>query len=220
VAAVAYGRPVHVHVSEQPAENDACLGFYGTTPTGLLDVAGLLGPSSTVVHATHVTDADVATLGRTRTTTCACPTTERDLADGIGPMRSLHDTGSPLSLGSDQHAVVDMFEEARGLEMHERLASLRRGRFSPADQLAALTRHAAIGWDDAGRLEAGARADLVAVRLDTVRTAGSSPGQVMLSASASDVDTVLVDGRVVVEAGRHVLGDVGSLLQQAIALLC
>jgi formiminoglutamate deiminase len=219
VAAVANGRPLHVHVSEQPAENDACLGFYGSTPTSLLDVSGLLGPSSTVVHATHVTDADISTLGRTRTTTCACPTTERDLADGIGPMRSLYDTGSPLSLGSDQHALIDMFEEARGLEMHERLASLRRGRFSPAELLAALTRHAAIGWEDAGRLEVGARADLVAVRLDTVRTAGSSPEQVLLSASASDVDTVLVDGRVVVEAGRHVLGDVGPLLQQAIAPL-
>lgn len=219
VVAASAGRQLHVHLSEQPAENEACKQFHGITPTELLDAEGVLGPRTTAVHATHLTESDVATLGRTRTTVCFCPTTERDLADGIGPALRLQDAGSPLSLGSDQHAVIDMFEESRGLEMHERLSSLRRGRFRPDQLLAAATGHASLGWGDAGRLEVGARADLVAVRLDSTRTAGSAPGQILMSATAADVDTVVVDGRAVVAGGQHVLGDVGVLLQRAIAPL-
>jgi cytosine/adenosine deaminase-related metal-dependent hydrolase len=216
VAAAAAGRPLHVHLSEQPAENQTCQWFYGLTPTALLDAEGLLGPTTTAVHATHLTGRDIAMLGGTRTTACLCPTTERDLADGLGPARRLSDAGSPLSLGSDQHAVIDLLEEARALEMHERLGTLQRGRFRLDELLAAATRHQSLGWDDAGRLEVGARGDLVAVRLDSRRTAGSAPEQIMLSASAADVDTVIVEGRMVVTGGQHRLGDVGLLLQKAI----
>jgi formiminoglutamate deiminase len=215
VAAAARGRPLHVHLSEQPAENAACRAAHGLTPTGLLAAEGLLGPATTAVHATHLTDADVALLGASGTGACLCPTTERDLADGIGPAVALRDSGVPLSLGSDQHAVVDLVEEARAVEMHARLDSGERGRFSPEALLAALTRHSAIGGSDAG-LAVGAPADLVAVRLDTVRTAGTDPAQVLLAATAADVDTVLVGGRVVVREGRHRLGDVGRSLREAI----
>ncbi len=216
VAAAAQGRPLHVHLSEQPAENEAALAHYGRTPTQLLAEQGVLGPLTSAVHATHLTDQDIATLGRTGTTSCFCPTTERDLADGIGPAMALRTAGSPLSLGSDQHAIVDLIEEARALEMHERLASLRRGRFTPAQLLAAATRHDSLGWADAGTLTVGARADLVAVRLDSPRTAGADPAQVLLAATAADVATVVVDGRTVVAEGRHRLGDVGDLLRTAI----
>jgi cytosine/adenosine deaminase-related metal-dependent hydrolase len=171
------------------------------------------------VHATHLTDEDIATLGRTGTSVCLCPTTERDLADGIGPARALHDAGCRLCLGSDQHAVIDLLEEGRALEMHERLTSLQRGRFTPVELLAAMTRHGCIGWDDAGRLEVGARADLVAVRLDSVRTVGSSAEQVLLTATAADVDTVVVDGSVVVSGGQHRYGDTARLLDDAITPL-
>jgi len=216
VVAAAADRPLHVHLSEQPAENEACQGFYGMTPTALLDAEGVLGPLTSVVHATHLTDDDIAMLGRTRTTVCLCPTTERDLADGIGPARELQDAGSPLSLGSDQHAVINLLEEARALEMDERLSSLQRGRFGLDELLKAAAGHESLGWPDAGRLEVGARADLVAVRLDSPRTAGSAPQQIILTATSADVDTVIVDGRTVVSGGRHLLGPVGTLLQKAI----
>jgi formiminoglutamate deiminase len=219
VVAVAAGRPLHAHVSEQPAENAACLAHYGLTPTGLLAAEGALSPATTAVHATHLTGADVATLGRTGAGVCLCPTTERDLADGIGPARALRDAGVPLSLGSDQQAVTDLVEEARALEMHERLASGRRGRFRPAELLAALTAHAALGRPDAGRLASGAPADLVAIRTDTVRTAGCDPAQILFAATAADVDTVLVDGDPVVTGGRHRLGDVATQLEKAITPL-
>jgi formiminoglutamate deiminase len=213
------GRPLHAHLSEQPAENEACLGFYGMTPTELLAVEGALGERSCAVHATHLAEADVAALGGSGTTVCLCPTTERDLADGIGPARRLADAGCPLALGSDQHAVIDLMEEARAIEMHERLTTRRRGRFSPAELLAAATRHTSLGWPDAGALAAGARADLVAVRLDTPRTAGCAPDQALFAATAADVDTVVVDGRVVVSGGMHHLGDVGALLDAAVTPL-
>ncbi|MGI8761334.1 MAG: formimidoylglutamate deiminase [Jatrophihabitantaceae bacterium] len=209
-------RPLHVHLSEQPAENEACAAYYGCTPTELLAAAVLLTTNLTAVHATHLRESDVALLGTAGVTACFCPTTERDLADGIGPARGLLDAGARLSLGSDQQAVIDPLEEARGLEMHERLSSLRRGRLRAGQLLSALTAHASLGWSDAGQLAAGMRADLVAVRLDTVRTAGIAPEQVILAAAAPDVDTVLVDGTVVVEHGRHRLGDVGRMLATAI----
>lgn len=216
VAAATHGRPLHVHLSEQPAENAAAMAYYGRTPTELLDEAGVLGPLTSAVHATHLTGSDIAALGRTGTTCCFCPTTERDLADGIGPARALRDAGAPLSLGSDQHAVIDLIEEARALEMHERLASRHRGRFRPEQLLAAATRHDSLGWADAGALAVGGRADLVAVRTDTARTAGTDPAQILLAATAADVDTVVVDGHVVVVGGRHRFGDVGALLGAAI----
>jgi cytosine/adenosine deaminase-related metal-dependent hydrolase len=205
-----------VHLSEQVAENEACRQFYGCTPTVLLDDAGVLSPATTAVHATHVSAEDVQRLATAHAAVCLCPTTERDLADGIGPARELVNAGVPLSLGSDQHAVVDPFEEARGVEMHERLLERRRGRFTPDQLLEMLTRHDRIGWPDAGHLAVGQRADLVAVRLDSPRTAGADPAQVLFAATAGDVDTVLVDGREVVTGGQHVLGDVGTLLNDAI----
>jgi len=209
-------RPLHVHLSEQPAENEASVAFYGLTPTQLLHTEGLLGPTTTAVHATHLTPDDVRLLGASGTTACFCPTTERDLADGIGPARALHDAGARLSLGTDQHAVVDALEEARGLEMHERLDSLQRGRLQPTQLLDALVRHDTLGWPDAGSLAVGERADLVAIRLDSARTAGVEPAQILLAATAADVDTVIADGQPLVTRGTHRIGDVGRMLADAI----
>ncbi len=216
VVQAAAGRPLHVHVSEQPAENVDCLARYGRTPTGLLRDNGVLGAATTAVHATHLTGDDIAGLGASGTTVCLCPTTERDLADGIGPARALSDAGSRISLGSDQHAVIDLLEEARAVEAHERLARQQRGRFSPAELHRMLSAQSSIGWADGGRIEPGARADLVAVRLDTVRTAGADPAQALLAATAADVHTVVVDGVTVVSGGQHRLGDVGRLLTEAV----
>jgi formiminoglutamate deiminase len=218
VVAVAAGEPLHAHLSEQVAENEACLAFYARTPTVLLAEAGVWGPATTAVHAVHLADHDVAVLGSTGTTVCACPSTEADLADGIGPFRRLRDAGSPLCLGSDQHVAADLLGEARLLEAHERLVSGERGRFTPAQLVEALTAagHRALGWPAAGSLRPGCHADLVAVRLDGPRTAGVDPGQVVLAAGAADVTTVVVDGRVVVRDGCHVLGDVGALLRAAV----
>jgi formiminoglutamate deiminase len=217
--------PLHLHLSEQPAENQACLAATGRTPAALAETAGVLGPRTTAVHATHLTGQDIARLGATRTTACFCPTTERDLADGIGPARTLTRAGSPLCLGSDSHAVVDLFEEARAVELDQRLATGRRGHHRPADLLAAATEAGmdALGWH-AGRLAPGRLADLVSVRLDSVRLAGVRPTEavdhLVFAATAADVTSVVAGGRQVVEDRRHLLvGDVGAALTSAIGAL-
>ncbi|MDW5329802.1 formimidoylglutamate deiminase [Plantactinospora sp. KLBMP9567] len=214
-----HAAPLHLHLSEQPAENEACLAYHGKSPTALLAEAGVLGPATTAVHATQLSGLDLDVLGSSGTGICACPTTERDLADGVGPIRKLADGGSPISLGTDSHAVVDLFEEARAVELNLRLATLTRGQFSPVELLRAATEggHATLGWTDAGRLERGDRADLVTVRLDSARTAGVPPVGVFFAAGAADVTDVLADGRPVVREGRHVRLDVPTELSAAIA---
>ncbi|MDD7942622.1 formimidoylglutamate deiminase [Actinomycetospora lutea] len=197
VATWAGSRPLHVHLSEQPAENAACRDVHGLSPTMLLDDAGALGPATTAVHATHLTSDDVACLARTGTAACFCPTTERDLGDGIGPAAALAAAGVPLCLGSDSHAVIDPFEEMRALEMDERLAHGMRERFAPADLLRAGT--------DGGAITVGAPADLVTLDTASVRTAGARPEGIPLAASAPDVREVRVGGRVVVRDGAHQL---------------
>lgn len=211
--------PLHVHVSEQPAENEATLAHYGMTPTALLHDAGVLGPHTSTVHATHLTGEDIQMLGSTSTYSCFCPTTERDLADGIGPARALVEAGSALTLGSDQHAVVDHFEEMRAVEMHERLVSGQRGRFSPEQLIGAATYvgHRSMGWDGAGVLAVGAPADLVAVSLGSVRTAGSRPEQILYAATAEDVTDVVCGGKRVVDGGHHISLDVYDELRTAIS---
>lgn len=217
------GVPVHVHLSEQPAENEACLAVHGRTPTRLLADAGFFKPTVTAVHATHLTDEDIAILGAAATGICMCPTTERDLADGIGPALTLQRAGSPLSLGSDSHAVIDLLEEARAMELNERLRTRARGHWTIAALLRAATAdgHNALGWPEAGALETGALADFTTIALNSVRTAGTprrmAAEAVVFAGTAADVTDVVVGGRRIVRGGEHALiPDVAGALGEAI----
>ncbi len=216
--AEAHEAPLHVHLSEQVAENDASLATYGRTPTRVLEDAGVLGERTSVVHATHLTEADVEALGRLRTFACFCPTTERDLGDGIGPSRRLHRSGATLTLGSDSHAVIDPFEEMRAVELDERLARQQRGHWSAAELLAAASSdgHRSLGFADVGRIEVGARADLVTLDTTSPRTAGTgaSVETAVFAAAAADVVHVVRDGRVVFTAAGR--ADVGRDLERAV----
>ncbi|MFC7495211.1 MULTISPECIES: formimidoylglutamate deiminase [unclassified Nocardioides] len=192
--------PLHVHLSEQVAENEACLAAYGVTPTRLLHDEGLLGPGTTVVHATHLTDDDIAVLGATRTNVCITPTTERDLADGIGPARRLAEAGCRITIGSDSHAVIDPFEELRGLEMDERLATQVRGHWSAAELLEIGTRT---------RIAVGEPADLATIDTASPRTAGTGADEntAVFAATGADVTHVVVGGeRVYTSADDEAIG--------------
>ncbi len=199
-----FGAPLHVHLSEQRAENEACQVVYGMSPTRLLYAEDVLGPRTTVVHATHVDDDDLELLGGCQTFACLCPTTERDLGDGLAPARALAAAGCSLTLGSDSHAVIDILEEARGVEYAERLARRARGHFTAEALLRAATMagHTSLGWPDAGEIAPGAWANLVTVSLDSVRTAGAAGGLALeaavFAASASDITDVVISGRDVV----------------------
>ena len=214
-------RPFHVHVSEQVAENRACLDAYGVTPTRLLADHGLVRETTSLVHATHLTDDDIALVGAAGAFAAFCPTTERDLGDGIGPSRQLHAAGARLTLGSDSHAVIDLFEEMRAVELDERLATQTRGHWSAAELLEAATvaGHASLGWPDAGSIAVGRRADLVVVDPASPRTAGAGrdEGAVVFAACAEDVQRVMVDGAWVVEEGQRY--DIGLELEAAIAAI-
>lgn len=212
--------PLHIHLSEQPEENEQCLAAFDRSPTQLLADAGILGDRLTAVHGTHLTIHDIALLGDSRSGVCVCPTTERDLADGIGPASALRSAGSPLSLGTDSHAIVDMFEEARAMELDERLASNVRGIHSPADLLTSATfgGHAALGWKGDGQIAPGAAADFVTVGRDSVRMSGTNGVEsLVFAATAADVTDVVVAGRRVVRDGAHISMDVAHALQLAVA---
>ena len=179
--------PLHAHVSEQPAENAACFDAYGMSPTQLLHDARALGDRFTAVHAIHVSDDDIGLLRGS--TVCVCPTTERDLADGIAPSGLLRDGGVNLAVGSDSNAVVDLLEEARAIELDTRLASGERGTHSAVELLRTATGGAAIA--------AGAPADLVTIGTDSVRLAGAPAdlvGAIVFAGSAADVTHVMVAG--------------------------
>jgi formiminoglutamate deiminase len=214
---------LHAHVSEQPAENAGCLSAYGKTPTGLLAEAGALSEHFTAVHATHLDDDDFELLGGGGCGVCLCPTTERDLADGVGPARRLAETGARLCLGTDSHALIEPFEEARAIELDERLESGVRGGHSAAELLRAATAGGcvSIGWPEAGSIATQAPADLVTVALDGVRLAGTSADHALESlvfaAGAADVRDVIVGGRFTVRDGAHLDLDVAAELDAAIA---
>jgi formiminoglutamate deiminase len=215
--------PLHAHVSEQPAENQACREVYGATPTALLDYEGALSERFTAVHATHVNEADMRLLGGAGCYCCLCPTTERDLADGIGRARRLRDAGCGLTVGTDSNAMIEPLEEARAIELDERLATGMRGGHSGGSLLAAVTSagYASLGWPEGGSLAEGALADFVSVRLGGIRLAGVPQADlidaVIFAATADDISDVVVDGELVVRDGVHRSLDVAHELASAVA---
>jgi formiminoglutamate deiminase len=218
------GWPLHAHVSEQRREVEECVARLGRPPLAVLADHGAVHPRFTAVHGTHLTAGEVGLLGRAGAGCCLCPTTERDLGDGIGPARDLHEAGVALCIGTDSHAVIDGFEEARAIELDARLQSGERNLLSSCTLLHAATRQgmAALGWD-AGSIEAGRLADFVTVRLDTPRTAGADPSSVataVFAATAADVDVVVVGGVQLVGGGVHLQApDLSSKLETEISRL-
>lgn len=207
--------PLHIHLSEQPAENEDCLVAYGRTPTELLADEGVLSPRLSVVHATHLTESDIRLLGDAGVHAVFCPTTEADLGDGIGPGVELMEAGATLAIGSDQNAVVDPLLELRGLEAGERLRSLRRGRIEPEElwRIGSAGGYASLGLAQPARV--GGPLDLVELDPNSIRTAGSRPGQLPLTATAADVRRTIVGGNVVV----HDATAIAERLQRAITTL-
>lgn len=214
--------PLHAHVSEQLAENEQCLAAHDRTPVELLHSIGALETNFTAVHATHLTATDIEHLGSCAATVCMCPTTERDLGDGIGPTPELAHAGASISLGSDSHAVIDQMIEARAVELDERLRSQNRGTHSASELLDMATTigHSSLGWTDAGDILVGNRADLTTVSLRTERTAGASPHTaieaLVFASTASDITSVVIDGKQIVHDGQHRSIDVAAELSESI----
>jgi formimidoylglutamate deiminase len=211
--------PVHMHVAEQPAEVSACIEEYGRSPVALLETEGLLSNRFTAVHAIHVTPKAIGAIARAGALVCACPTTERNLGDGVVPVDAYFDAGVRIALGTDSQIQIDLLEDARELEYHLRLQKTARNVLAPHDDTssAALARRLfdcasvngakSIGFEG-GRLEPGAPADFFTVDLDDPSIAGSSIDDlltnIVFSLSRAAVRDVVVAGRRIVENGRHV----------------
>jgi formiminoglutamate deiminase len=191
--------PLHIHLAEQQAEVEECLAVEGCTPAELLDREGILGPDLTAVHAIHVSDRDIALLGEDQVSICACPTTERDLGDRVGPLRALTEAGCALCVGSDSNAVIDVIEEARALELDQRRATGRRVLHQPEDLLRAATVDGmrSLGWD-AGELRAGMLADFITLDQTDSTWREVNPSYIVYGFSACDVTNVVVGGQTVV----------------------
>jgi formimidoylglutamate deiminase len=121
-----YALPLHVHADEQRAEIEQCQAAYNCTPIELLERFGALGPHTTIIHATHATDKEIALLGQYGCNVCVCPTTEGDLGDGIAPYAELVKAKIPLSIGSDSNTRIDPIEELRWAEYSARMRYQRR----------------------------------------------------------------------------------------------
>ncbi|HVG35534.1 MAG TPA: formimidoylglutamate deiminase [Pyrinomonadaceae bacterium] len=209
--------PVHMHLAEQPAEVTACLEEYGRTPVQLLESEGLLSDRFTGVHAVHVTPEEAQAMARARAMVCACPTTERNLGDGVVPADLFFREGVRVALGTDSHAQIDLLEDARELELNLRLEKLERAVLSREnDELSSLaarlldsaTLHGAesIGADS-GSLEPGRLADFFTVDLHHPSIAGASVEDllpcIVFSLAPSSVREVCVGGKLVIEDGQH-----------------
>lgn len=213
------GRVVHMHVSEQPAEVDSCQREHGKPPVELLEELGLLGPHFTAVHAIHLGEKEVETLGRSKAFVCACPSTERDLGDGVLPADRLLGAGARVCLGSDSQVSVDLLDEARLLEGHLRLVRKRRAVLDPGGGevaglarvlLDSLTRNGADSLGlSSGALEPGRPADFFTVDLGHPSLAGADAGTLLpallFGASAAVVREVAVGGKLIVKEGQHAL---------------
>jgi len=207
--------PIHMHVAEQPGEIRACMTEYGARPVELIDATGLLNENFTAVHAVHLDRWEVGRLGTMRCTICACPSTERNLGDGIVEADSLIHAGARISLGSDSQAHIDLLAEAQMLEGHLRLLRLRRNVLDPATggasaqavRLLDALSHAgsrSLGLAPA-TLAPGSPADFVAIDLAHPSMLGARDllTSAVFAASSGAVKDVFVAGKPIVREGRH-----------------
>lgn len=203
--------PVHMHVAEQPAEVSACIEEYGRSPVALLDTEGLLSNRFTAVHAIHVTPKAIAAMSRAGASVCACPTTERNLGDGVVPVDAYFNAGVPVTLGTDSQIQIDLLEDARELEYHLRLQQTARNVLAPQDDASssALARRLFDCATVNGAKSIGfqAPADFFTVDLDDPSIAGASQddllANIVFSLSRTAVRDVVVAGKQIVENGRH-----------------
>lgn len=210
--------PVHMHVAEQPAEVSACIQEHGRSPVSLLATEGLLSERFTAVHAIHVTPKAIGLLADAGAGVCACPTTERNLGDGVVPVDKYFARGVRVSLGSDGQAQIDLLEDARELEYHLRLQKTARavlasandeGRSALAARLfdCASINGAASIKAPGGSLEAHRSADFFTVDLNDPSIAGASSDDllsaIVFSLSRTAIKDVVVAGKRIVTDGRH-----------------
>jgi formimidoylglutamate deiminase len=209
------GLPIHLHAAEQTAEIIACEREHGDPPIRLLARNGLLSNRMTLVHAIHTAADEVEAIADAGAIICACPTTERNLGDGIIDARSAIERGILFCFGSDSQANINLFEDARELDYHLRLKRQRRvllDGIDGEDLSSRLFRYATQGGANSlglssGALDAGRPADFFTIDLNDVSIAGVAPREllsmVIFGLERTAIRDVAIDGNMVVRDGRH-----------------
>ena len=195
---------LHVHADEQPGEIEACVEEHGMRPVELLAEAGVLGPLTTIVHATHANARELDLIAELGASVCACPTTEGNLGDGFLPAEEIMRRLIPLSVGSDSHVRIDPFEELREIETNARRLSGRRNVLVPPGEISPAPGLLRSGWGR-GALEVGAAADLVEIDLTHPAVADvdpeALPAALVFGAGSGVVAGTWVAGRKVYSRG-------------------
>lgn len=209
--------PLHMHVSEQRAENEACLREYGATPVTLLEKEGVLAEDFTSVHGIHITTEEISMLAHSGASICACPTTERNLGDGIFAADQVMRSGVSVALGSDSQAQIDPLEDARQLDYHLRLIQQQRAILDQIEAQPLAQRLFACSTINgarslavaAGNLAAGSCADFFTVDLRDLSIAGNSADDLLpmlvFGLERTAIRDVAVNGRLILRDGRHPL---------------
>jgi formimidoylglutamate deiminase len=209
--------PIHMHVAEQIAENTACQHEYGSTPVELLAREGLLGKDFVAVHAIHLNSHEISALAEAHAIVCSCPTTERNLGDGIVPVDRLMKLGVRHALGSDSQAQIDPLEDARELDYHLRLAQQQRALLDQIDGcpiasrlLDGATTHGAQALGvESGSLTLGEYGDIVSIDLKDLSVAGHTSETLLpillFGANRTAIRDVVVNGKFILRDGRHPL---------------
>ena len=238
-AAHTWHSPFHIHVCEQIRELQECQAEYGQGPIELLADIGALREQTTLVHATHLTETDAKRIGQTRTLVCGCPTTESNLGDGFLPARQLLEWQTRICLGTDSHAQIDLFQEARLVEIQQRLQQQRRNVLAhyarPVDGLKKtsgsiwpmmnLHGYQSLGWAG-GQLASGEPADFLVVDLEHPALLGVSHDDLLdtliLSGQNDAIKSVYVHGvPVIVDGCSHAEAGIRARYLQALkALRC
>jgi len=191
-----------------------------------LETEGLLSERFTAVHAIHVTPKAIPSFAKTGAMVCACPTTERNLGDGVVPADEYFKHDVPICLGTDSHAQIDLLEDARELEYHLRLQKLERAVLDVESQVsgsrsqvqsrlaaqlfecATINGARSIGSPD-GSLEPGRAADFFTVALNDPSIVGASTddllSSIVFSGSRAAVREVVVAGKPIVSEGQHLI---------------
>jgi formimidoylglutamate deiminase len=211
--------PLHMHVAEQIAENTACLREYGLTPVELLHRERILGPDFTAVHAIHINASETEVFAGSGAAICSCPTTERNLGDGIFAADRVMRAGICVALGSDSQAQIDPLEDARQLDYHLRLEHEERAILDQITSKKIAWRLFDCATVDGGRalalpagdLSPGSFADFFTVDLNDVSIAGHSAEDLLpilvFSLNRSAIRDVFANGKFIIRDQRHALQD-------------
>lgn len=221
-----HGVRLHTHLAETKDEETYCLEMHGVRPVEYMRRLGWLGPDAWMAHCVHLSLEEAALFGQTGTGVAHCPSSNFRLGSGTAPVRALLDAGAPVGLGVDGSASNDssnMLAEARQALLAHRIGQPPERWVTAEDALWMATRGGAacLGRDDVGSLEPGKAADVVMIDTRRLSYAGASSdilAALVFTPFPEPADTVIVNGRVVVEGGALVGVDVPALVARADAV--